>query len=170
MKLNPKKARPLVIALPLFCLYILPSCKKEDKVPPLKYGEVNLCLSVKSRDSVDLCNPASPGAFTTANTDLFYLANGQYKRVEGQTFHPYAPENLMFFQHNNGKYQVLIIPSTGVDDRKISSTLVKFGTHVPDTIKVQYEIAGHQGIAVAAWVNGKKAELGGTNTPFTLIK
>jgi hypothetical protein len=166
MLFNPKKATHLFALSFLSAVFIMPACKKEKNEKVLTYRTVGLRLKVQSANGTDLCNPTSPGAFTTANTDLFYLVDGRYNQVQGQTLNPHMPENMMFF-HDQTHYLLVVYPSTTVNDQQISTTLIKFGDHAPDTVLLRYKVVELDGFADSLWVNGK----GGTaDDTFTLTK
>jgi hypothetical protein len=167
MRSNPQTAQYLSALLLLSAVFILPACKKEKNERTLTYRTVGLRLKVQSANGTDLCDPASPGAFTTANTDLFYLAGGQYKQVQGQTLSSHMPENMMFFRFDHTHYQLVVYPSTTVNDRQVSTTLVKFGDHIPDTVRLRYKVVGFDGFADSIWVNSKGGII---DSIFTLIK
>lgn len=97
----------------------------------------------------NLLNPKHDHAITEENTTLYYLVEGQKKKVydESKNF----PKGF-FITDETGSYEMALFPNI-VTGKKTASTLVTFENYPTDTLKVEYVQSDKVTALTKVWYN-----------------
>jgi hypothetical protein len=127
-----KRRTPLYFAL----FMLTPFACKKNKGPIVCCAMINtgVHISVSTTSNLDLLNPTTPGAFREDNIEVFEKKAAGYTRVfNGNMDNPKGFG--IDLNPKTNTYQMNLGVSTAAFSPDTSVTLIKFGDHVPDTIR-----------------------------------
>ncbi len=126
-----------------------------DTVSPKHKIHDNSAVYIKyiNAKGEDLLNPKHPHAITEQNTNLYYLINGQKKKIYKGNLASPKMFNIGQGFDTTSTYSMQLYANTP-DGQHIGITYITFKDYSTDTLKVHYKTTG--GIAVdTVWYNEK---------------
>ncbi|WP_171032834.1 hypothetical protein [Fodinibius saliphilus] len=113
--------------------------------------ETDIRLIFEGSDGDNLLNAKTSNTITEPNTNLYYLSNGEKKKIFNAN-HDYPKQ--FYITNESGKHEMILFPHIE-NDQDTARTLIKAGNFPLDTLKVEYEHSKNVIAVYRVWYNGE---------------
>ncbi|HKK46562.1 MAG TPA: hypothetical protein VJ964_13640 [Balneolaceae bacterium] len=136
-----------------FVALLISGCTTSSNNPNDLNDDVRMNISFVDQNGKDLLNPKQKHAITEQNTDIYYLANGEKKKVfDNNLDHP--KHFYIWYAEDLDTYFMTLFPNRAFKDNESHSsvTYIKFADGTMDTVKVKAKKADIWGVT-KVWYN-----------------
>ncbi|MCW9707491.1 hypothetical protein [Fodinibius salsisoli] len=117
------------------------------------YIGANVDFFFVNEQGEDLLDPDHPNAITEKNTDLYYLEDGERKKVfEG---HLDSPKKFSITSEKRSGKNWMRVFTNLIPDQDTTTTYLQFSDFPEDTIRVQYGFTDNSTYIRKIWYNGE---------------